>query len=181
MTSPQKKMNEIMSFCDFEFPSNPRSLCVSSQRAAAVNGIFGKKSAVQSVCLKPAVISGSGVFIGDSATDSCNYLSHLLNTGKTGLLCCPSVYPIEACLTKFTYTQLAGSGKTEYSFEFTQIFGKRKDEIKLNYDFAEKGETAFDTAARTGVKIDDIMRLNDFETPFDICEGDKVIIREDNS
>ena len=49
--------------------------------------------------------------------------------------------------------------------------------MPLDYVTAQEGESAFDIAARANVGVDDIMKANDFKTPFSIQKGDKVKLR----
>ena len=100
-----------------------------------------------------------------------------LRQGGAGELHCPSLYPIEAIFTEFKYDSSATLGKIEYEFEFTQVCDDKKEIAPLDYIVAYDGDTAFDIAARANMSVDEIMQLNDIESPFSIKKGDRVKLR----
>lgn len=110
-------------------------------------------------------------------TKKCAHLSYLLRQGGAGELHCPSLYPIEAIFTEFKYDSSATLGKIEYEFEFTQVCDDKKEIAPLDYIVAYDGDTAFDIAARANMSVDEIMQLNDIESPFSIKKGDRVKLR----
>lgn len=63
----------------------------------------------------------------------------------------------------------------------TNSFLKRKaaePAIKrAQFRFAKDGENCFDIAYANSVKLEDIIELNGFKTPFDVQEGQRVRIR----
>lgn len=97
--------------------------------------------------------------------------------GGAGELHCPSLYPIEAIFTEFKYDSSATLGKIEYEFEFTQVCDDKKEIAPLDYIVAYDGDNAFDIAARANMSVDEIMQLNDIESPFSIKKGDWVKLR----
>ena len=53
----------------------------------------------------------------------------------------------------------------------------KKEIAPLDYIVAYDGDTAFDIAARANMSVDEIMQLNDIESPFSIKKGDRVKLR----
>lgn len=75
------------------------------------------------------------------------------------------------------YDSSATLGKIEYEFEFTQVCDDKKEIAPLDYIVAYDGDTAFDIAARANMSVDEIMQLNDIESPFSIKKGERVKLR----
>lgn len=166
-----------MQYKDFVFPINPNVIEIVSKRNVEISSIYGAKSVTQNISQSPLVVKGSGMFYGDNAQEYCTYLEALLRKSDSGVLHAPGLYPINAYFTGFTYRINAEKGAIEYDFEFTQVFNSREEEINIGYTFALDGETAFDIADRMNMSVDEIMTLNEFKNPFDISEGDRVILQ----
>ncbi len=166
-----------MRFKDFVFDTNPSYIQVITARDISKSPIYSGKEVIQDISQKPIVVKGKGMFLGEGADEKCSHLSYLLRQGGAGELHCPSLYPIEAIFTEFKYDSSAKGEKIEYEFEFTQVCDDKKEIMPLDYVTAKEDENAFDIAARENVSVDDIMRKNDFETPFSITKGDRVNLR----
>ena len=82
-----------------------------------------------------------------------------------------------AFLTEFLYTLSADKSSASYSFVFTEDCSDVAGEKQLKETYVIPGENAFDIANRCNVSIDDIMKLNNFETPFDLKSGEVVRLR----
>lgn len=52
-----------------------------------------------------------------------------------------------------------------------------KEIAPLDYIVAYDGDNAFDIAARANMSVDEIMQLNDIESPFSIKKGERVKLR----
>jgi hypothetical protein len=166
-----------MKFKDFEFPSNPNTIEITSNRNVNINCVYGEKSVTENVSCNPTVISGSGSFFGDNADEYCTRLSRLLKIESSGWLYCPNAYPIKAFFSEFTYKVDSEKGCVQYNFTFIEDCSSKQEEKKFCYTISQKDENAFDIANREGVSVDDVMTLNDFKSPFDIKEGTTVKIR----
>lgn len=166
-----------MRFKDYIFPSNPQSIKITTQSKTAQSGIYGGQSTVQSVCVNPTIISGSGIFAGEGAQEECRRLSHMLKINTSGEFHCPNAQPIKAYLTEFSYSAAADRGALAYSFEFTEDCNGRREEIEFDYTLALDGENAFDIAARTGVTVDEVVELNSLKGPFDITAGERILLK----
>ncbi len=53
----------------------------------------------------------------------------------------------------------------------------KKEIAPLDYIVAYDGDNAFDIAARANMSVDEIMQLNDIESPFSIKKGERVKLR----
>lgn len=166
-----------MKYKDFEFPSNPTTLEISSKQNVSVTDVYGGKGVCENVSRLPTVIKGNGVLYGNKAQGHCAYLARLLNDSDSGWLHCPTAYPIKAFFADFVYKVDSEKSCITYSFSFIEDCGEAAEKIDFNYTYAVEGENGFDIAYREDVSVNDVMRLNDFETPFDIAAGERVRIR----
>ena len=53
----------------------------------------------------------------------------------------------------------------------------KKEIAPLDYIVAYDGDNAFDITARANMSVDEIMQLNDIESPFSIKKGERVKLR----
>ena len=159
-----------MRFKDFVFDTNPSYIQVITSRDVSNTSVYDGKGITQDISQKPIIVKGKGTFFSDDAEEKCARLSYLLRQGGAGELHCPSLYPIEAIFS-------ATLGKIEYEFEFTQVCDDKKEIAPLDYIVAYDGDTAFDIAARANMSVDEIMQLNDIESPFSIKKGERVKLR----
>lgn len=163
---------------DYEFPSNPSSIEISSKRRLGITPVFSKKSVTESICVSPAVITAKGTLYCDNAVGECERINELLKQNGSGMLRCPGVYPMKAFMSDFVYKIESDTNAVKYSITFTQdCDNSHSDEVLFSYTIAKDGENAFDIAHRCLVTVDDIMKLNEFRSPFDIKEGERVKIR----
>lgn len=165
-----------MKFKDFTFPSNPKEIKINISSNIQSKGVYGGSSTTENVSVNPIIISGKGEFFDDYAEELCLYLQHMLRDKTAGELMLPSSAGLNAFLTEFTYSKNCRKGSTEYYFVFTESCNKTNNKRKTNYTIAEKNENAFEIAGRCNISVSDIMSLNDFQTPFSINEGDRVVL-----
>ena len=166
-----------MKFNDFVFPSNPAELEISLSTNFSLSPVFGKGSNVQNVSVNPAVIKGRGEFYGERAEESCHYLQHMLRLKTSGILLLPCASSFKAFLTEFTFVKNADKGGISYTFVFTESSNSRVEERHFCCTTAKENENAFVIANRCGISVNEIMKNNSFKTPFDIKEGDRVVLR----
>lgn len=166
-----------MEFGDFVFPSNPSKLEIVLSSNINSNPVMGENSKTENVSVNPVIVKGSGDFYAAEGGNYCTYLQHLLRTKKSSPLLVPSGLGINAFLTEFSYGKNKDRGSYSYSFVFTEDCGRKKEIREFCRTAAKDGENAFDITKRCGVSLNDIMRLNDIKTPFDIKSGDTVVIR----
>lgn len=169
-----------MKYGGLEFPSNPETLKAEISSASVQYRIHGAGSIVKKISDKPCTVSGKGIFYSDNAKDFCARLARASKKSSSQWLLCPGVYPFKAYLDEFGYSLDCKSGGVSYYFKFTEDCGDVSAFKRLRFAIACEGENAFDIAHRCGVSVDDIMRLNELETPFDITAGRRIRINEDN-
>lgn len=166
-----------MRFNDFVFPANPAELEISLSTNFSSLPVFGKGSNVQNVSVNPAVIKGRGEFYGERAEESCHYLQHMLRIKKSGILLLPCTSSFNAFLMEFNFAKNAEKGGISYTFTFVESINSKAEQRRFCCTIADAGENAFVIANRCDVSVDEIMKKNCFKTPFDIKEGDRVVLR----
>ena len=166
-----------MQFRDFVFPSNPSAVEVQSSANVKHKAVFETDGKTENVSVNPVIIRGSGRFYGEESENHCLYLQHLLKTRASGHLLLPSSAGFVAYLTELQYSKSSDKSGVSYSFVFTEDCTGKSEARSFDETVAGKDENAFIIANRCGVTVDDIMRLNDFENPFSIAEGDRVVLR----
>lgn len=164
-------------FKDFEFSANPGCVKVSVGRKIKSSALTDKKSTVESICLNPTVISGSGAFYGDGAQEKCVYLHRLFKEESPGWLYCPGAPPVKAYFSGLEYELDSSKDGAFYSFEFTQAQSTAEIFYDCGYTYAEEGENAFDIAGRSGISVSTLMKLNMPETVFGIRQGERIRIK----
>lgn len=165
-----------MRFGDFVFPSNPAKLEISTSLHCSEGAAYGGGSRTKPVSLRPVTVRGKGEFYGDTAAQSCHHLQHMLRLQQPYELILPTAVGLEAYLSEFSFGKTAGRNSISYSFVFTEAKSTAVQTAQC-CTVAARGENAFMTAGRCGVSVSDIMRLNDLKTPFDLKEGDRVVLR----
>lgn len=166
-----------MRFKDFVFPNNPSKIKISSSTNISSKSIFAGNSMVSAVSVDPAVIRGEGEFFGNTGEEICQYFLHMLKIKTSGMLILPSQSSFKAYLSKFNFSKKADKSSISYSFEFIEDCSDKDETRDFCFTICRSGENAFVIANRCNISVSDIMRLNDFRTPFDINEGDRVVIR----
>lgn len=166
-----------MRFNDFVFPANPAELEIALSTNFSLSPVIGKGSNVQNVSVNAAVIKGRGEFYGSKAEEACHYLQHMLKLKKSGTLLLPSSSSFDAYLTEFTFKRNAEKNCISYSFVFVESSNNKNEHRRFCCTTAGAGENAFAIANRCDVSVSEIMRNNPFKTPFDIREGDRVVLK----
>lgn len=166
-----------MKYKDYTFPSNPAVMKVEVRSDCHSAQMPDKSSVVENVSVCPAVIDGNGEFFAENGLQACDYLQHLLKEKTSGWLFAPSLSPVKAFLTEFSYEQDAKTNAYRYKFRFVEDCNDKTEQASLSYTTALEGENAFDIADKYNISIDRLMELNDFITPFDITEGDRVVLK----
>lgn len=166
-----------MKFRDFTFPSNPSVIKSTLSSNYNSEPVLGFNSVVENISVNPTVITGNGEFFGDGALEACTYLQRLLREKTSGWLIAPAISPLKAFLTDFEWEKNSKNKSCVYSFKFVEECGEKQEREKMSFVNARQGQNAFDIAYENGVSVDDIMRLNQLKTPFDIQENDRVVLR----
>ncbi len=165
-----------MQYKDFVFPQNPAEIKVESSGLQTVKSVNGETPFVNGGGRKPVVVSGEGSFYGDNAVTDALSLQHFLSSSESGWLIVPASPPIKAFLTSFSSVCNAVKNCVFYTFTFTEDCSHKKYGGNPKYTYAQVDENLFDVSRRTGVSIDKIMEVNDFETPFSVRNQNRVML-----
>lgn len=166
-----------MKYKDFEFPSNPAEIEIISSSSYSNKSELNGGSIVENLSVNPTVVCGNGEFYGEGSEAYCARLQNMLKDRASGWLFVPSAPPVKAFFTEFKFGKSNKKNAVSYSFKFTEDCIEKEARVKPEYITACEGDNAFEIANRFSVSVNDIMRLNDFKTPFDISEGDGVVLR----
>lgn len=166
-----------LKYKNFEFPSNPEKIEMLSSTNCSSNAVLDKNSVVQNVSVNPVIVKGSGEFYGSIGEETAAFLQNMLRDKRSGWLMLPFSMSVKAFFTAFEFRKNSSKNAVLYSFEFTEDCSDRMAEREYKYTFAKTDENAFEIANRCDVSVNDIMCFNDFKTPFDIKEGDRVVLR----
>lgn len=166
-----------LKYKEFEFPSNPGKIEILSSASCSSKPVLSGGSAVENISADPIVVCGSGEFYGEGCEEYCARLQNILKDTSSGWLFIPSSPPVKAFFTAFSFSKNTKKNSVLYSFKFTEDCLDRMAERKFDCTVARTGENAYEIANRTGISVNDIMLLNDFKSPFDIEEGDRVVLR----
>lgn len=166
-----------MKYKNFEFPSNPYKIEISSSVNCSSKALPGVGSTVENVSVNPTVVSGNGEFCGEGCEEYCARLKNMLTDMKSGWLFIPSAPPVKAFFTAFKFGKNAKKNAVSYSFEFVEDCTDRKPYNAPDFIIADGMENAYEIANRFDISVNDIMNLNDFQSPFAIRKGDRVMLR----
>ena len=94
-----------MSYKDFIFPVNPRTITIRTDRHVALSAVPGGSDVVSDLGSGARIVSGEGEFFGEGAVQSFLRLRQVMNSGGGGMLYIPSQSPI------FAVAKSSGSGR----------------------------------------------------------------------
>ena len=166
-----------MRYKGYEFPQAPSKIEIFSDTNVKKSPVFCGNSVVENVSVNPVIVKCSGQFFGKEGRECCDMMQYMLRQLSAGWLFAPELSPVKAFLSAFSYSKGADKDSISYRLEFTECCDSFSGTAEINYTICRAGENVFDIANRCSVKADDIMKLNSFVSPFDINEGDKVMIR----
>lgn len=119
---------------------------------------FGESS-VQDMGRKNMKISGSGQLYGEDCAEQFERLFEVFKNSGKEVLSVPNLPSIYAVFEKLEIKGEPKPNVLEYSFVFREIMEK-KEKTVITYFDCENGQTLWDIAYKTGVKIDELVRLN---------------------
>lgn len=166
-----------MRYKDFEFPSNPTLVKTELSNNVREDPLFGSDSAVYNVSRNAAVISGEGSLWDMDRTTVSAELKQLHKRGGAGWLFLPDGSCYNAFFTSLTISEDAKKGCITYAFSFTENCDHTKAKYDFGFTYAEENENMFDIAFRCNTQVEKLMMLNDFETPFSVKAGDRVVLK----
>lgn len=166
-----------MRYRGFEFPSNPTLIKTELSNNVREDPLFGSDSAVYNVSRNASIISGEGCLWGEERFSAASQLKQLHKRGGDGWLFLPDGSCCRAFFTALTINEDAKRGCVSYAFSFTENCNHVKTEYDFGFTYAGENENMFDIAHRCGTQIEKLMKLNNFETPFSVKAGDKVVLK----
>ncbi len=155
---------------------NPQKISVKKSKTIVLKPLPGLGTATQEICDDAAVIKISGRFYGQNGEAAVKRLYALQSQKHAGALLLPGGDYFDAYFTSFEATRNAAENYISYSAQFTQAQTGKSANLICKNTVARENENAFEIAARCGVSVEDVMRLNCFKTPFDVPLGARVII-----
>ena len=165
-----------MKYKDFEFEKNPQSVEVAKAKKISRRTVFTKGSSVSEIADNAAVITAKGMLYGENAPQLADELERLHDKRGSGMLLLPCGSCYDAYFSSLKLESNAQEGYISYSLEFVENENHRLPCVDFGYTYALKGENAFDIAGRCSVTVESIMKNNDIKTPFDIEEGERLVI-----
>lgn len=166
-----------LKYKDFEFLQNPAEISVEKSKDISERSLLSAGSAVEEIAEKAAKITICGRFYGAQSAEAAAKLTALHDDTGAGPLVLPDGEFFSAYFSSLLIKQNAAENSVEYELGFTEEKSGRNYKKRRRYVFAESGENCFDIAAANSVKLEKIMELNGFKTPFDLQEGQRVRIR----
>lgn len=166
-----------MKYKNFEFPSNPGKIEILTSSSYSSKADLNGGSVVENLSVNPTVVCGNGEFGGAGSEEYCARLQNMLRDRASGWLFVPSAPPVKAFFTEFKFERNSKKNAVLYAFKFVEDCMDKEAHIQPEYITAGEGDNAFEIANRFGISINDIMTFNDFKTPFDINEGDRVVLK----
>ncbi len=163
-----------MKFGNFEFPVNPEKVNVEYSENVKEVPLFDSDSAVFCVSRNACTVRCEGSFWGADRLELAAELKILFSDGSPGWLFLPDGECFNAFPVFLSVTETAEKCCVSYKIEFKENCSHKKSKAELEFTYANEGENMFDIAYRCGVKIETLMELNEFATPFGIKEGDRV-------
>ncbi|UKI22190.1 MAG: LysM peptidoglycan-binding domain-containing protein [Anaerotruncus sp.] len=139
--------------------------------------LLGFGTAAQEICYDAAVIKKYPAgFTGTRARRRLKGFMPCKAKKHAGALLLPGGDYFNAFFTSFEATRNAAENYISYSAQFTESQTGKSASLVCKSTVALENENAFEIAARCGVSVEKIMRLNCFKTPFDVPLGTRVII-----
>ncbi len=166
-----------LKYKDFEFPQNPAAISVEKSKDISERSLPSAGSAVEEIAEKAAKITVSGKFYGRQSDEAAAKLTALHDDPGAGALILPDGEFFSAYFSYIRINRNAAENSVEYELGFTENICGKTYKRKRMFVFAESGENCFDIAAANSVKIEKIMELNGFKTPFELSEGQRVRIK----
>lgn len=117
--------NGKMSYKDFVFPVNPKSIRIKHDRKIARGSVPYGSDTADDLGAAARVISGEGEFYGENAVSDFAALKAAGGTGGAGMLYIPSQKPICAVLKSLDMICEDAEGIVRYSFTFIESEDRR--------------------------------------------------------
>ncbi len=166
-----------MKFKNFEFPANPETVSVDYSDNIREFPLFDSDSAVCRVSRNAAQIRCGGAFWGEDRLVLAQELKGLFRDCSSGWLFLPDGECFDAFLVSLSVTETAKKGCVSYSMVFRENCSHKKSTAQLDCTYAQENENMFDIAYRCGARVETLMELNEYKTPFSVQAGDRVMLK----
>lgn len=166
-----------MKYKNFEFPLNPSAVEIKYSSNINEASIVESDSAVELISKNATIVTGEGSFFGEDAFTLASELERLSAEHDSGWLFLPNGACFDVFLKELFIKSDARKNEVFYSFKFIENCNHRKSRLELDFVKARKNENLFDIAHRCRKPLEKIMELNNFKSPFDIKEGDRVALK----
>lgn len=148
-----------MKFGEYVWHHNPQNISFECDRSVAeMKSPFGESS-VQDMGRKNMKISGSGQLYGEDCAEQFERLFEVFRNSRKEVLSVPNLPSIYVVFEKLEIKGEPKPNVLEYSFVFREVMEKKQKTVITYFD-CENGQTLWDIAYKTGVKIDELVRLN---------------------
>ena len=166
-----------MKYKGFSFPVNPESVETEFMKKISKREPLFSHTRVEEAGYEPTVLSGSGCFTGEKASENAHALMKLFKEDGSAYLFSPEFCPLKAFFTGLKLSAAASKDCIKYSFTFVEDCAGKKSRFDFGYTYALRGENLYDVANRTGVSVDRLFAANSYEDLFSVSEGDKIWLK----
>lgn len=168
-----------LQFKDFLFPANPYTVEISTAKTLSDQKAPGWRTTTQEICADPAVITVQGELYGDTAREEMHAMTALQRESGSGELYIPYDDSRRVFFEKLTFTIAADGERITYRAVFKEDMRAPKPICVVTKTAVQSGENLFDIAARCGVPLEALIQRNGLKSPFDITEGQEILIHDD--
>lgn len=163
-----------MKYKGFDFNINPNTFKISAKKEICEKIMPYNNSSTQEIGEASARISGTGVFVGADAMDKAYQLMNLFNKKGSDYLFLPSGDLYKMFFANLDIKYSSSSDKVEYAFSFIEDKGDKKHEYEFGYTYVKENENLFDVSSRTGVKLEQLVEINELQSIYGIAQGEKL-------
>lgn len=183
-----------MRYKNYTWPHNPRVYMMEYRRSMAAQKVPFGQYRLQDLGPARRVLRGEGEFAGEGAYDEFKKLAAVFYSEGPGILIHPIWQPSSAYFVALSLRQEPRADYVSYTFEFWENYdgygtgltpvqaspsaGQGGGEAEHEYHTVIKGESLWHIAARQGVTLETLIRLNpQIKNPNLIYPGERVRIK----
>lgn len=165
-----------MRYKNFVFETNPAKISITNSRNINEKPLFNIDSAVSNISRNAVVITGSGSVYGENAFEFAAELKRLSFSSESGWLFLPNGESYDVFFRELSVEIDSKKSGIYYTFCFVENCNHKKEKFNFDFTYAKKDENMFDIAYRCNKSVETLMRINNYKNPFDISEGDRVVL-----
>lgn len=167
-----------LKFKDYVFPANPYAVEIVCAKTLSDQKAPGWHTATQEICANPAVITVQGELYGEDAREQLHNLSALQRESGSGELYIPYDDSRRVFFEQFAFSIAADGEKITYKAVFKEDMQTPKKICAITKTTVQSGENLFDIAARCGISVEELLTKNSLKSPFDIQEGQEILLHD---